>query len=218
MTDQNQTDQSQTAPITEMTAEQKKERLPILKQRADLMGITYSNNIGYDALKEKIDAKLNGEQAQSIKEANDAMDSGTKSAPLGEDLDKLSPADRLRREQLALVRVRITNMDPKKKDLPGEIFTVANRVLGTIRKFIPYGEQTENGYHIPVILFNELNSRKFNHVTTKKDPATKTDVPVSKWVKEFSLEVLPPLTKEELEQLATAQIAAGSVNRSGDLS
>jgi hypothetical protein len=32
------------------------------------------------------------------------------------------------------------------------------------------------------------------------------------WAKEFSLEVLPPLTQEELDRLAAAQIAAGSID------
>lgn len=212
------TDQTNQTP--ELTDEQKAERLKMLKSRADLMGITYSNNISYETLKERIDTKMAGEQAATVQDANDVIDGATKqiSRALGEDLENLSPNERLRREQLALVRCRITNLDPRKKDLPGEIFTVANRVLGTIRKFIPYGEQTENGYHIPRILYNELNARKFNHIAVKKDPRTKTEVPTSKWVKEFALEILPPLTEEELQQLATAQIAAGSVVISGDLS
>jgi hypothetical protein len=205
---------------TSNESDNKPTRLQALKKKADLMGITYSNNIGEDALAAKINAKLDGEQAQTIAASNDALDSAPKTVALDDDVDlsALSPEDRLRREQLALVRVRITNLDPKKKDLPGEIFCVANRVLGSVRKFIPYGEVTENGYHIPRILFNELQARKFNHVTTRKDPRTKQSVTESKWVKEFSLEVLEPLSQEELNRLATAQIAAGSVNVSGDLS
>jgi hypothetical protein len=210
-TEQNQTEQ------TELTAEQKAERLKMLKARADLMGVTYSNNISYETLKERIDAKLNGDEASTIQASNEALESGVKTLALGEDLSQLSPTEKLRREQMALVRCRITNLDPKKKDLPGEIFTVANRVLGTVRKFVPYGELTENGYHIPRILFNELASRRFNHITSSRDPRTKTPVISSKWVKEFSLEVLEPLTQEELNRLATAQIAAGTVGPIGEL-
>src|SRR4249919_1879305 len=115
-------------------------KLQMLKKRADLMGITYSNNIGEDALKAKIDAKLSGAQAVSIQEANQALDSNPdNSGALGASEEHLTPNQRLYRDQMALVRCRITNLDPKKRDLPGEIFAVANRVLGTVRKFIPYG-------------------------------------------------------------------------------
>lgn len=115
-------------------------------------------------------------------------------------------------EMMALVRVRITNMDPKKKDLPGEIFTVANEVLGTVKKFVPYGEQTDNGYHIPRWIYLQLEDRKFQHIRTVKDPRTGTMRPETRWLKEFALEILPPLTQEELDRLATAQMAAGSVD------
>lgn len=192
-------------------------RMDVLKLRAKTLGITHSNNISEDKLAEKIREHVASLEAVNVKEANEAIDAGPKSLALGQSLEELSPNERLRREQMALVRCRITNLDPKKKDLPGEIFTVANRVLGTVRKFIPYGELTEDGYHIPVILFNELKSRKFNHTTSRRDKVTKQTVVSTKWVQEFSLEVLPPLTQEELNRLATAQIAAGSIAITGDL-
>ena len=40
------------------------------------------------------------------------------------------------------------DLDPKKKDLPGEVVTFANEYLGTVRVFVPFGEQTEDGWHI----------------------------------------------------------------------
>ena len=192
-------------------------QLEVLKLRAKTLGITHSNNISEDKLREKIREHMAKLEASNIQESNEALDSGPKSMGLNKDPEALSPAEKLRREQMALVRCRITNLNPKKKDLPGEIFTVANRVLGTVRKFIPYGELTENGYHIPVVLFNELNARKFNHTTSRRDRITKQTVVETKWVKEFSLEVLPALTQEELDRLATAQIAAGTVSLTGDL-
>lgn len=64
-------------------------------------------------------------------------------------------------EHLALVRCRVYNLNPAKADLPGEIISVANRFIGTVRKFIPFGEATENGYHIPRVLVEDLKSRQF---------------------------------------------------------
>lgn len=115
-------------------------------------------------------------------------------------------------ESMALIRVRITNLDPKKKDLQGEIFTVANEFIGTVRKYIPYGEITDEGFHIEKILYDQLEDRKFQQIRTIKDPRTGTTRPETRWVKEFSLEVLPQLTEEELRRLATAQMAAGSMD------
>lgn len=218
MTDQTNQTENQTEN-KELTPEQKAAQLSMLKKRADLIGVTYSNNIGIDALRAKIAAKVSEEQAANIQESNQALDSTPDhTSALAADKEELTPNQKIYREQMALVRCRITNLDPKKRDLPGEIFCVANRVLGTVRKFIPYGELTEDGFHLPRVLFNELDSRKFNHTTSRKDKKTGQTIVETKWVKEFSLDVLPPLTQEELNRLATAQIAAGTAAPLGELS
>lgn len=192
----------------EEVLEQKPDELAMLKARANLMGIQYSNNIGLDALKAKIAAKVNGE-TEAEKPAE------------GEPVDERSPAElakpaptlrqRLLQDNMRLVRVRITNLDPKKKDLPGEIITVANRYIGTVRKFVPYGEVTEGGYHIPYVIFKMLKKRKFLNIRVRPNPKGGQDIVESKYVPEFAIEELPQLTESELDRLARAQIAAGSV-------
>jgi hypothetical protein len=102
-------------------------------------------------------------------------------------------------------------MDPKKKDLSGEIFTVANRVVGAVKKFIPYGAATDNGYHIPNIIFKQLQERQFLNIKTRKDNRGRTIVETS-MVREFALEVLPQLTPQELAKLAAAQAAAAGMS------
>ena len=245
------TDNEQTGPS----------ELDLLKQRARMMGISFSNNIGVDALRAKISAKTEGEPDQTENETDETDEadetdevnaleataevaaakdttphSDTYRPALDHDHDgrnggslpkeerakkpeKLSPqaqkaADRaaLIKEQMKLVRCRIQNLDPKKANLPGEIFTVANRVLGTVRKFIPFGEVTDEGYHIPYILYQELESRRFLNIRTIRDRRTGTVRVESSYAKEFAIEVLPPLTQEELDRLATAQAAAGSID------
>jgi hypothetical protein len=116
------------------------------------------------------------------------------------------------RESMALVRVRITNLNPSKKDLPGEIFTVANRYIGTVRKYVPYGEVTDNGYHLPKCIYDQLVDRRFQNIRTVKDKRTGTPRVESSWAKEFAIEVLPQLTEQELKDLALAQAAAGSID------
>ena len=156
-------------------------------------------------MREKIKEKLEGNSDSPKAEVNAlTMEAASKPTP--------SLRDYLIAEQMKLVRVRITNMDPKKKDIPGEIITVANEYLGTVSKYIPFGEVTDNGYHIPQCLFTELESRRFLNIRVIKDARTGTNRVETNNAREFALEVLPPLTKDELKDLAIAQAAAGTFN------
>lgn len=180
--------------------------LEVLKQRATLMNIKFSNNISVEKLREKIEAA----QAKDEPEVKESAVN-----PLGEKQEagvkKMTLGQKIRAEQTRLIRVRIQNLDPKKKDLPGEIITVANEYMGTVRKFIPFGEVTDNGYHIPYCIYEFLKERKFINITTRKGKNGLPDIRATE-AREFSIEVLPPLTEAELAQLAQAQIAAGSLN------
>lgn len=182
------------------------DEMTILKQRATMMGIKFSNNIGLEALRKKVADAQEGITEQEQAEVNPLA-----TAPAAVQEDKLSMAQRIRLENTRLVRVRIQNLDPKKKDLPGEILTVANDYMGTVRKYVPYGEATDNGYHIPYCIYKLLKSRKFLHVSVKKGRNGKERVE-QQWVREFAIEILPQLTEEELKQLGQAQLAAGSLN------
>lgn len=190
--------------------------LASLKERAKKMGITHSGNIGVDALKAKIQAKMDGEKEAPASDENEDDDDSEELNPLAGDVAGEKPAakltlrEQIRRDALKMVRVRITNMDPKKANVPGEIFTVGNRYVGTVKKFIPFGETTEDGYHIPHILYENLRDRKFLHIRVIRDKNTKQERVETSWQREFSLEVLPQLTPKELAQLANAQMAANN--------
>lgn len=173
------------------------DELSLLKQRATLMGINFSNNIGLASLK----AKIAEVQDKETKEEEKAEAVSNK---------KLSLHQQIRRDQTKLIRVSIQNLDPKKRDLEGEIFTVANEYMGTVRKFVAYGEKTQNGYHIPYCIYKHLLSRKFLLLTEKRPKNGQPYVEES-LVNEFAITVLPPLTEEELYKLGQAQIAAGSL-------
>lgn len=211
---QNQAEEQTNAPADELT---------VLKQRATMMGIAFSNNISAATLRKKIEDKMAGEP-----ETPDVSDqpNGFEAAAEVADAKDTTPAttkkpqseyEKQYAEQMKLVRCRITCLNPGKKDLPGEIFTVANKVLGTVRKFIPYGEVTDDGYHIPYILYKTLDEKKFLHIRSTRDRRTGTPQVHTSWAKEFAIEVLPPLTPEELQKLATAQLAAGSVESTSSL-
>ena len=185
------------------------DELSLLKQRARMMGVQFSNNIGLESLKERIRAKQEGESESNEQKSEVApLSDPAKSAPVAGKRKTLR--QHLIEENMKLVRLRITNLDPKKKDLPGEVFTVANEHLGTVRKFVPYGEVTDNGYHIPQCIYDMLKERTFVSIKTRKDAKGQTIVEYQN-AREFSLEVLPPLTADELAKLGAAQQAAGGL-------
>ena len=194
------------------------DELTMLKQRATLMGVKFSNNIGLDALKKKIEDHQSGEaSAEAEAEAEVAAPAVNPLAQAGEDTAaaeaQVAKPKTLRQmlmeEQMKLVRIRVQNLDPKKKDMPGEVFTVANEYIGTVRKYVPYGEATDGGYHVPFCIYQMLKDRKFLNIRTGKDRRGQVKVEQG-WAREFSIEVLEPLTTQELHTLAQAQIAAGS--------
>lgn len=180
--------------------------LEVLKQRATLMNIKFSNNISVEKLREKIEAAQVKDESVVEEVAVNPLGANQEAG-----VKKMTLGQKIRAEQTRLIRVRIQNLDPKKKDLPGEIITVANEYMGTVRKFVPFGEVTDNGYHIPYCIYEFLKERKFINITTRKGKNGLPDIRATE-AREFSIEVLPPLTEAELAQLAQAQIAAGSLN------
>lgn len=147
-------------------------------------------------------------QAAALRDAGEAVAIPQIKARPGK---KLSLRQHLHNEQMKLVRVRITCMDPKKKDLEGEIITVANKHLGTVKHFVPFGAKTEEGWHIPHIIYKALQRRQFVNIRVVKDKRTGFERVERNMAKEFAIEVLPPLTEGELQSLAVAQLAAGSL-------
>lgn len=208
--------------------------LDILKARARTMGITFSNNIKLETLKAKIEAKQSGEPEPADDVADEGEDEQEAAPnindvaepevnPLAQDekkvdYSKMTPAQRrtaIRKEiidkNMKMVRIRIACLDPKKKDLPGEIITVASKYLGTVRKFVPFGEFTDNGYHVPFCIYQELAERRFLNIRSQRNKRTGQIDISTQWVKEFSIEVLPQLTEQELARLANAQAAAAGM-------
>ena len=170
------------------------EELKLLKERADLLGIKYSGNIGVDTLRAKVNDKL--------EEVNLKKQMGK---------DKALLRQQIRKEQLKLVRIRLAVMNPAKRNWKGEIFTVANSVIGTVKKFVPYNSKFyENGYHVPYCIYTMLKDKKFLNISTEqKGPRVVVHTDLAP---EFSIEVLPQLTKEELAQLAADQRAGNRID------
>lgn len=201
--------------MTEQSKEQDvvtKDELTMLKERANVMGVTFSNNIGIEALRKRIDDKLAGMNTEEVPEAEtNAFTGTTTNTEVGSKAVTPTLRQYLFDENMKMVRVKITNLDPKKREWPGEIKTVANKYIGTVRKFIPFGDATDEGYHIPQCIYKMLKRCKYQDIKVVKKNGKETVT--SRWVSEYAIELLPPLSQEELRQLATAQQAVGSVDR-----
>ena len=181
----------------------KQDEMAALKARADQLNLAYHPSIGLDKLREKVKEALSDEPvAKSEKEVKVVA-----SEP--EEETKNQRISRLRKEATALVRIRVSCMNPAKKEWDGEIFTVGNSTIGTIKKYVPFN--SEEGWHVPHVIYLMLRDRQCQIFVNSKS-AHGVTTRQSKLIKEFAIEILAPLTKEELADLAQRQAIAKTVD------
>lgn len=157
---------------------------------------------------------LNGKELGllNVEEGKPVIDKGVQTL-LNTPDEKLSSAQlRNKRKQQAgeLVRVVVVNMNPNKKDIEGEVFTVSNSTLGTFRKYVPFGN--DEGWHVPRIILNAMRDRKCQIFTVRKTKDGR-EIPESKLINEFAIEELPALTPDELRDLAQRQAMANGTDK-----
>ena len=170
-----------------------------LKSRAEKLGVKFHPSISAEKLREKIKA------AQTEGEGSVGEQPEVKSATGTAEESLAAKKLRLKREALKLVRVRITCMNPAKKEWEGEIITVANNAVGTVKRYVPFN--TEDGWHVEHILLEQLRERQCQIFVTEKD-SRGNKVRKGKLIREFAIEMLDPLTEEELAELAQRQAMA----------
>ena len=175
-------------------SELNQDELSTLKARADFLGIQYHPSIGLDKLKEKLGAALADKSKEPEKAAAD---------PVKETENQM--LHRMRDEQMSLVRIRMSCMNPNKNEWQGELFTFGNALCGWNTKFVPFN--AEDGWHVPKILLDLLQERKCQVFVSSKAKNGVT-VKTGKLIKEFAIELLPALTHEELRDLAQRQAMA----------
>ena len=219
------TDENQPEVLEEDVVEQSEEtailtELETLQARCDVMGITYHHKHGVDKLKEKINAALatqNAEDAEEVIEQKKAVTQGRpKKAPeiveLTPEQKKRQKLSRRKRGANKLVRVRVACMNPTKKDWEGEIISVGSSRLGTYKKYVPFNN--DEGWHIPQIILWAMQERmcsSFKSVRNARGNITRKAFQV----KEFNIEIMDPLTPDELQTLADDQRARNSAPQDG---
>ena len=172
------------------TIENSVSELDILKQQADTLGIKYSPNIGVETLKNKISAVIE--------------------APVEEktETQKVDARQALWNDAMRLVRLEIHNVNPAKSSLKGEFYTVANKIIGKVTKFVPYGDAGKS-YHVPNCIYQLLEEKKY---LAFRDDSSAPNGKKTELIPEFNNKVLPPLTQEELEELKKAQLAGNHID------
>jgi len=179
--------------------------LDTLKARAKQLGVQYHPNIGVDKLRIKVNAKLNPPTKNTV--APVAAIPNKIIMPVVE--SKAAKLARLRKEASRLIRIRISCMNPNKKEWEGEVFTVSNSAVGTHKKFVPFNN--EDGWHVPNIIYKHLLERECQIFQTVKGPRG-NKIRKGKLIKEFAIEVLTPLTPVEIQELATQQAMGNNID------
>lgn len=168
-----------------------KEDLKVLKERADKLDIKYSPNISYEKLQDRINEKLNDKNTETENKNEEPV------------IKKEHPTVMAKKRANELIRVIVTCKNPNKKEWQGEIVSAGNANIGFVKKFVLFNEP----YHIPKIIYNVLKEREYQRVYTKKVDGR--EVIKNKNVKEFDIEILPPLSEKELKELKQRQLAKG---------
>lgn len=216
-------------------SENEKSKLELLKDEATKLGMTFHPAIGEAKLQEKIDEhyeahpedkpsneikgddleKPNLEDGDNMQLQDSPPIPKPKPKPVVHKTELQKKAERnkrIRTEANALVRVNVTCMNPNKRALTAEIFTVGNKVVGTVRKLIPFN--TPEGFHVPRMILDVLEEKVCQIFVEHKLPGPgNKKTKKGKLIKEFNIQYLPKLDKEKLDDLAKRQALSGAIDQ-----
>jgi hypothetical protein len=175
--------------------------LETLRERAKAMNITFHPSIGVDNLKAKIKDAMEGNKPDPDADEKEPV-------PVAAESQK-EMHSRLRKEAGRLVRINVTCMNPAMKEHQGAIYTVSNSVVGTFKKYVPFN--TEDGWHVPNIIYQHMLERKCQVFHTVKDSRGNA-IKKGKLIKELSIDLLKPLDEKEIKDLAQKQALSRAID------
>ena len=173
-----------------MSEELEVTELDALKQIADNMGLKYHPSISLEKLKDKVEKAREPVATKAV-----------------EKLNKMDARKDYIAEATKLVRVRVVNMNPTRRESKGEYITVSNKMVGTIKRFVPF----DVVWHVEEFIYKTLKNRKFRKSVDEPD-GKGGKISKNLFIPEFSVEVLPQLTEQELKDLAADQAARGAID------
>ena len=163
----------------------------LLKEKADLLGISYASNISTEKLRELVN-KVNEPLEVTEPKQEKASASTT---------NEVDPVA-IRLELTKKIRVLITCNDPLMKDYDTTpYYSFSNSTLTLPSITIPLGVE----WHIPNAYVGMLQAMECKIPVKSKDEKGRP-ITIRRTVKKYNVNVLPPLTPKELEELKQAQI------------
>ena len=166
-----------------MTTALEKDTMPseleLLKTQADILKLKYKSNVTAKTLRKQIMDELAGD----------------------DDSEGLSQNDReeMIKENTKLIRCIIMPVAPHMRDYQGQIFAAGNSALGIISKYVLFNTE----FHVPNILLKQIKAQEMQFFI--KRTVNGEEFRESKMRKAFNVEILDPLTPEELKELARNQ-------------
>jgi len=185
---------------TESSEISEDQQLEILKNEATNYGLKFHPNIGLETLRERINLFLLELDKETDKPDVEIEHNEKRLKDIVQSKDANTKA---REEALSLVRLRVTAMDPSKKEYTGEIFCAGNSIVGTVKKFVPFATD----WHVPKIIFNMIEQRKFQTFSEVAMPGG-GKVKRGRLVPAYAIDVLDPLTEDEIKELKQRQLMA----------
>lgn len=165
----------------------------LLKEKADLLGVEYKNNVTDAKLQEMIEAKQGkAVEAEVVKT----------------DAEIVAEATAEQRKRLTkLVRCVITCMDPKMKDWDTTPpLSLSNSILTVDKMVIPLNVE----WHVPQWYYEMLKDQMCTISVKGKDLKGRPTT-IQKEIKKYGFQMLEPLTIEEIQELKTMQIMRDGV-------
>lgn len=181
------------------------EEIESLHKKLDLMGVKYHHKAGAEKLRALVASTIEEATAPVKQEVPDYMPEDS----IGLVETKGARAVRLRREASALVRVIVSCMNPEKREWDGEMFSVGNSVVGQYKKYVPFNN--ESGYHVPQIILNHMLEKECQIWVNKKN-ARGEKVKVGRLIKELNVQIMSPLSIDELRELGMQQSRSHSID------
>lgn len=166
-----------------MTTALEKDTMPseleLLKTQADIIQLKYKSNVTAKTLRKQIMTALaedDDSEGMSQKEHEELVNENTK-----------------------LIRCIIMPVAPHMRDYQGQIFSSGNAVLGVISKYVLFNTE----FHVPNILLKQIQSQEMQFFI--KRTSNGEEFRESKMRKAYNVEILDPLTADELKELARSQ-------------
>lgn len=180
----------------EVTQELQQENIrDYYKDQARILGLTYRQNIPTEDLKQLVEETLLERSKQEVKPT-------TAISRLPKAVTEMQQA------ATSLVRCTIDCLDPNEKERQSMLFTVANDNV-MVKRLVPV-----NGvvWHVERILLDHIKTKTYMHYPNKyMNGKMVADIERGKQLPLFKIVELPPLTPEELKDLAEQQ----RLNRTG---